>query len=87
MNLLHLGAFCTPYDIYNSFCFIGLRLRFLLLFSFRIIPNCVMKAKNVRTRIFIGDQIDECKDLSSLYYLLPFQKVITLVYHFMSSAV
>ena len=34
-----------------------------------------MKAKNVRTRIFIGDQIDECKDLSSLYYLLPFQKV------------
>ncbi|GFO33396.1 F-box/WD repeat-containing protein 7 [Plakobranchus ocellatus] len=40
----------------------------------RIIPNCVTKAKNVRTRIFIGDQIDECKDLSSLYYLLPFQK-------------
>ncbi|WAR08907.1 ARP6-like protein, partial [Mya arenaria] len=32
-------------------------------------------AKNVRTRIFIGDQIDECKDLSGLYYLLPFQKV------------
>ncbi|BFZ09744.1 hypothetical protein BsWGS_12783 [Bradybaena similaris] len=40
----------------------------------KIIPNCVTKAKNVRTRIFIGDQIDECKDLSSLYYLLPFQK-------------
>jgi len=28
----------------------------------------------VRTRIFVGDQIDDCKDLSSLYYLLPFQK-------------
>ncbi|XP_052811955.1 actin-related protein 6-like [Mya arenaria] len=40
----------------------------------KIIPNCVSKAKNVRTRIFIGDQIDECKDLSGLYYLLPFQK-------------
>ncbi|KAK3098322.1 hypothetical protein FSP39_018389 [Pinctada imbricata] len=40
----------------------------------RIIPNCVTKAKNVRTRIFIGDQIEECKDLSGLYYLLPFQK-------------
>ncbi|KAK3578879.1 hypothetical protein CHS0354_010239 [Potamilus streckersoni] len=40
----------------------------------RVIPNCVTKAKNVRTRIFIGDQIDECKDLSGLYYLLPFQK-------------
>lgn len=41
---------------------------------FRIIPNCVSKAKNVRTRIFVGDQIDDCKDLSGLYYLLPFQK-------------
>ena len=41
----------------------------------RIVPNCVTKAKNVRTRIFVGDQIDECKDLSGLYYLLPFQKV------------
>ncbi|KAL4233379.1 Actin-related protein 6 [Mactra antiquata] len=40
----------------------------------RIIPNCVSKAKNVRTRIFVGDQIDDCKDLSGLYYLLPFQK-------------
>ncbi|XP_041352519.1 actin-related protein 6-like isoform X2 [Gigantopelta aegis] len=40
----------------------------------RIVPNCVTKAKNVRTRIFIGDQIDECKDLSGLYYMLPFQK-------------
>ncbi|KAK6187646.1 hypothetical protein SNE40_005625 [Patella caerulea] len=40
----------------------------------RIVPNCISKAKNVRTRIFIGDQIDECKDLSGLYYILPFQK-------------
>ncbi|KAL5009609.1 hypothetical protein ScPMuIL_011914 [Solemya velum] len=40
----------------------------------KVLPNCVTKAKNVRTRIFIGDQIDECKDLSGLYYLLPFQK-------------
>ena len=29
----------------------------------------------MRTRIFVGDQIDDCKDLSGLYYLLPFQKV------------
>lgn len=43
--------------------------------AYRIVPNCVTKAKNVRTRIFIGDQIDDCKDLSGLYYLLPFQKV------------
>ncbi|XP_060072850.1 actin-related protein 6-like isoform X1 [Ylistrum balloti] len=40
----------------------------------RVLPNCVTKAKNVRTRIFIGDQIEECKDLSGLYYLLAFQK-------------
>lgn len=38
-------------------------------------PNCITKAKSVRTRTFIGDQIDDCKDLSGLFYLLPFQKV------------
>ncbi len=42
---------------------------------FRVVPNCVMKAKNVKTRVFIADQIDDCKDLSGIYYLLPFQKV------------
>ncbi|XP_067950746.1 actin-related protein 6-like [Watersipora subatra] len=40
----------------------------------RVIPNCVTKAKTVRARCFTGDQIDECKDLSGLFYLLPFQK-------------
>ncbi|ESN92061.1 hypothetical protein HELRODRAFT_158017 [Helobdella robusta] len=40
----------------------------------KIIPNCVIKAKTVRNRIFIGNQIDECKDLSGLYFLLAFQK-------------
>lgn len=38
-------------------------------------PNCVIKAKNVRSRVFVGSQIDECKDQSGLYYLLGFQKV------------
>ncbi|KAK2142530.1 hypothetical protein LSH36_942g01043 [Paralvinella palmiformis] len=38
------------------------------------VPNCVIKAKTVRNRIFIGDQIEDCKDLSGLYYLLAFQK-------------
>ena len=27
----------------------------------RLIPNCITKAKNERRRIFIGDQIDDCK--------------------------
>ncbi len=39
-----------------------------------------MKAKNVRTRIFVGDQVDDCKDLSGLYYLLAFQKVTFILY-------
>jgi actin-related protein 6 len=43
----------------------------------RVMPNCVTKARSVRTRTFIGDQIDDCKDLSGLYYLLPSQKVRT----------
>ena len=27
----------------------------------KLIPNCITKAKNERRRIFIGDQIDDCK--------------------------
>jgi len=40
----------------------------------RLIPNCITKAKNERRRIFVGDQIDDCKDMSGLFYQLPFQK-------------
>ena len=27
----------------------------------RSMPNCVIKAKNVRSRVFVADQIEECK--------------------------
>jgi len=40
----------------------------------RVMPNCIMKAKSEKRRAFIGDQIDDCRDLSSLFYLLPTQK-------------
>ncbi|KAK7604023.1 hypothetical protein V9T40_004296 [Parthenolecanium corni] len=40
----------------------------------RIIPNCIMKAKSEKRRPFIGDQIDECRDASGLFYILGFQK-------------
>lgn len=40
----------------------------------KIIPNCIMKAKSERRRPFIGSQIDDCRDASGLYYILPFQK-------------
>ncbi|KAK7793356.1 hypothetical protein R5R35_008508 [Gryllus longicercus] len=40
----------------------------------RIIPNCIMKAKSERRRPFIGDQVEECRDASGLFYILPFQK-------------
>lgn len=40
----------------------------------KVIPNAVCKAKSERRRLFIADQIDECKDLSSLFYILPYQK-------------
>ena len=39
-----------------------------------MIPNCITKAKSEKRRAFIGDQIDDCRDLSSLFYMLPFQK-------------
>ncbi|XP_040574868.1 actin-related protein 6 [Lepeophtheirus salmonis] len=40
----------------------------------RLVPNCITKAKSEKRKPFIGDQINECRDLSSLYYCLPFQK-------------
>ena len=42
----------------------------------RIIPNCITKAKSEKRRAFIGDQLDDCRDLSGLCYMLPFQKGI-----------
>lgn len=39
-----------------------------------IMPNCIMKAKAERKRPFIGNQIDDCRDLSGLFYLLPCEK-------------
>lgn len=40
----------------------------------RVVPNCIMKAKSERRRPFIGDQINECRDASGLFYILCFQK-------------
>nr|CAD7448036.1 unnamed protein product [Timema bartmani]CAD7459813.1 unnamed protein product [Timema tahoe] len=40
----------------------------------RAIPNCIMKAKSERRRPFIGDQVEDCRDASGLFYILPFQK-------------
>ena len=33
-----------------------------------------MKAKSEKRRAFIGDQIEDCRDLSSLFYMLPHQR-------------
>jgi hypothetical protein len=41
-----------------------------------VIPNSVFKVKSERRKVFVGDQIDECKDYSGLFYVLPFQKVV-----------
>uniref|UniRef100_A0A0A9WB38 Actin-related protein 6 n=2 Tax=Lygus hesperus TaxID=30085 RepID=A0A0A9WB38_LYGHE len=40
----------------------------------KLIPNCIMKAKSEKRRLFIGDQIEECRDASGLFYLLPMNK-------------
>eukprot|EP01136_Pigoraptor_vietnamica_P040925 Opistho-1_new@13309 len=39
----------------------------------RIMPNSVTKVKSAR-RAFIGDQVDQCKDCSGLFFKLPVQK-------------
>ncbi|CAH1170256.1 unnamed protein product [Phaedon cochleariae] len=39
-----------------------------------VIPNCIMKAKSERKRLFLGNQINDCRDCSGLYFLLPCEK-------------
>ena len=39
-----------------------------------ILINVLSRSKSERRRSFIGSQLEECKDYSSLFYLLPFQK-------------
>ncbi|KAH8360699.1 hypothetical protein KR200_011270, partial [Drosophila serrata] len=40
----------------------------------QVVPNCIMKAKSERRRAFVGNQIDECRDTSALFYILAFQR-------------
>lgn len=40
----------------------------------QIIPNCKMKVRSERQRQYIGDQIENCKDCSGLYYILAHQR-------------
>ena len=35
---------------------------------------CTIRSKSERRRNFIANQVEDCKDLSGLFYLLPFQK-------------
>ncbi|CAG2100522.1 unnamed protein product [Medioppia subpectinata] len=40
----------------------------------KLIPNCISKVKSERRRPFIGDQMEDCKDYSQMFYLIPFSK-------------
>lgn len=40
----------------------------------RIYPNSVFKTKADRKRVYVSDELDECKDRSSLYFVLPFER-------------
>uniref|UniRef100_A0A0N5AXB5 Actin-related protein 6 n=1 Tax=Syphacia muris TaxID=451379 RepID=A0A0N5AXB5_9BILA len=40
----------------------------------RVIPNCITKSKNERKRVYTADEFSECKDHSSLYFLIPAEK-------------
>ncbi|CAI4222020.1 unnamed protein product [Auanema sp. JU1783] len=40
----------------------------------KLIPNCITKSKQERKRVYVGDEISECLDKSSLFFVLPFEK-------------
>lgn len=42
---------------------------------FSVIPNCQFRSKTSRLKTFTANQLDEIKDPSGLFYILPFQKV------------
>ncbi|GAB5574134.1 actin-related protein 6 [Prionailurus iriomotensis] len=42
--------------------------------SMWVIPNCQFRSKTARLKTFTANQIDEIKDPSGLFYILPFQK-------------
>uniref|UniRef100_A0A915KUA3 Actin-related protein 6 n=1 Tax=Romanomermis culicivorax TaxID=13658 RepID=A0A915KUA3_ROMCU len=46
------------------------------------LSNCIYKAKNERKRAFVSDQLKDCKDLSSVFFMLPFQKAHDCKYIF-----
>ncbi|KAF6722117.1 Actin-related protein 6 [Oryzias melastigma] len=39
-----------------------------------VIPNCQFRSKNSRLKTFTANQLDEIKDPSGLFYILPYQK-------------
>ncbi|KAF5402742.1 Actin protein 6 [Paragonimus heterotremus] len=40
----------------------------------KIIDNCIFKSKTLSGKTFIGSQIEDCNNLSSLYCIMPFKK-------------
>uniref|UniRef100_A0AAQ4PG50 Actin-related protein 6 n=2 Tax=Gasterosteus aculeatus aculeatus TaxID=481459 RepID=A0AAQ4PG50_GASAC len=42
--------------------------------SVSVIPNCQFRSKTSRLKTFTANQLDEIKDPSGLFYILPFQK-------------
>lgn len=46
-----------------------------------VIPNCQFRSKTSRLKTFTANQLDEIKDPSGLFYILPFQKVL-FVYNY-----
>ncbi|KAM9471210.1 actin-related protein 6 [Clarias gariepinus] len=39
-----------------------------------VVPNCQFRSKSLRLKTFTANQLDEIKDPSGLFYILPFQK-------------
>uniref|UniRef100_A0A915Q1C2 Splicing factor 3B subunit 4 n=2 Tax=Bilateria TaxID=33213 RepID=A0A915Q1C2_9BILA len=40
----------------------------------RLFPNCIVKTKTDRKRVYVADEIEECRDHSSIFFLSPAEK-------------
>ncbi|VDM25618.1 unnamed protein product [Toxocara canis] len=43
-------------------------------YYFRVFANCIVKAKSERKRVYVADEVEECRDHSSLFFLIPAEK-------------
>lgn len=71
---VQMFCLCFSVDLVSIFWLHDSVQCFIHAYHFRSFPNSIMKSKADRKRVFIADEIEECKDHSSIYFSTPAEK-------------